>query len=345
MSHTHRKHSRLINYFGLVTISVFGVVSILGTGGGDGNNIPPVTYTGLTTQAQITADNALPFGEVAFLGVSAGTSISYVGVETNTQDQTRSASIVSIARILHDIVSDIDVNSSLSSIPVGWVLEVFLPGTCGGSVSGSEEIDESLKTFTGRLVFNNFCVMDFYIDGTITYSGECDPGTFDIDSQTCDPIVYIMTFTTFNTHGWGESETMTGTIATTVTSSTSYVSTLNLLFRDDNANVTYKYENYIITVTEVPFVSDTVEVSGTVYHPAYGFVDVSTTTPIEFSSGLDSPPESGVMLLTGADGTGGAPTTATFTFGFGMFTIEVDTDGDGSPNNTFNCTWEPNVCV
>ena len=346
MSKPHSLYRLTVRYFGLVMLVMFATMSILGTGGGNGEQArAPVVYTGLTTQAQITLDNALTLGEVAFLGVSAGTSITVIGADIDHQAEIHTTSIITIARVLHSVMSDIDVNSTFNSIPVGWVTNVNLEGTCDGTVSGSEEINETTETFTGRLVFNDFCILNIYMDGTITYNGTCDPVTFNIGTQTCDPIEYTMNFTTFNTRGYGESETITGTIATTITSSNSYETTLNLLVRDDNANLTYKYENYVIAVTEdspTPG-TDTVVVTGKVYHPNHGYVDVTTPTAAQFSNGLDNPPELGVMVLTGADG-GSGPTTATFTFGLNTFTLQVDTDGDGTPEYSYSCDWATLTC-
>ena len=185
------------------------------------------------------------------------------------------------------------------------------------------------------------------MDGTVAISGTCDPATFDPASQYCEPDTYTMTFTTFNTHGYGESETMTGTLES-ITTAGGYQSTLNLFLRDDNINKTYWFENYIISVTQnSPALGyDTVIVTGNVYHPDYGFVVVSTPTPVQFYSDmLDSPPLSGVAIFTGANG-GVGPTTATFTFiDFDNYTVEIDTDGDGAPNVILNCTWSTGICA
>lgn len=363
MSYLHKTHNRLIRYFGLVTIAVFGIISTLGTGGGGGDDggggVTPVTYTGLMTQAVITSNNALPLGEVAFLGVSAGTAITPVAVQSAPLAETRNASVITITRVLHDKLNNMAINSTLSSLPVGWIETVSEVGNCTvpGTFSGSLDVNETTMTVSGSMVFDDFCftilppdpAYGLTMDGTITFTGTCDPVSFDVGSQTCDLTDYIMTFTTFNTRGFGESQTMTGTIAS-VLSATGYEAELDLLLRDDTANVTYKFKDYIITVTEnsPSFGYDSVEVLGNVYHPVYGFVVVSTLTPVQFySDSLDSPPLTGVVLLTGAIPAGAAgPTTATFTFiDFDNYTLEVDTNGDGAPDVILNCTWSTDICA
>jgi hypothetical protein len=351
MSHLRKTHNRFIRYFGLIVISVFGILSTLGTGGGGGDDggVPPVTYTGLTTPAAITSDNALLFGELAFMGLVASTSVDIVpAVQTTPQEEDRSASIVTITRILHAVINDIGINSALSSLPVGWLETINEPGLCGGNVSGSAEFNETAPyEFSGNLVFNDYCFLDIYMDGTVAVSGTCDPVTFDPTSQFCEPVTFTMTFTTFNTRGYGESETMTGTLSE-ITTASGYQTTLNLLIRDDNINKTYWFENYVISVTQnsPEFGYDTVVVTGNVYHPDYGFVVGSTPTPVQFYSEMfDSPPLSGVALLTGANGTVG-PTTVTFTFvDFDNYTVEIDTDGDGASDVTLNCTWSTDFCA
>jgi hypothetical protein len=358
MSHIHKTHNRFISFVGLITIAVFGIVSTLGSGGGggdgDGGGVEPVTYgTGLTTQALITRDNALPLGEVAFLGVTASTTVSVASVQSAPLAETRNASVITITRVLHDTLKDIAVNSTLSPLPVGWVETIpSTPGICGGTISGSLDVNEATETFSGSIVFNDYCeglttdpATGLTMDGTVTFTGTCDTATFNPATQTCNITEYIMTFTTFNARGFGESETMTGTLAAVITS-TGYESTLNLLLRDDNANVTFKFEDYIINVTvDSPTGYDAVVVSGNVYHPAYGYVVVSTPTPALFyTDSLDSPPLSGVVLLTGANGTVG-PTTATFTFFNTVpatFTAAVDETGNSTPDVTWNCDWDGN---
>ena len=183
------------------------------------------------------------------------------------------------------------------------------------------------------------------MDGAVAISGTCDPTSFNPAIQYCEPATYTMTFTTFNTHGYGESETMTGTLES-ITTAGGYQTTLNLFLRDDNINKTYWFEDYVINVTQnSPALGyDSVVVTGNVYHPDYGYVVVSTPTPVQFTSDmLDSPPQSGVALLTGANGTAGGPTTATFTFFDTLtFTADVDTDGNGGADVTWSCDWDGN---
>lgn len=359
MSRIHKTRNRLIGYLGLITIVIFGIISTLSTGGGGGGGggngeRPPVIYTGLTTQAQITATNAKSLGEVAFLGVTTGSSFSVASVQSAPQDETRSASVITIVRALHTVVNKIDVTSTLDSIPIGWVENFSESGNCGGTVSSTLDVNEATETFTGSLVFANYCLTPtgdpadgITMDGNIGFNGTCDPATFNPTTQSCDFIDYTMTFTNLNAGEYGESLTMEGTLASAITL-TGYETTMEeMLLRDDNTNVTFKFENYLIKVTEdspTPGI-DSIEVSGNAYHPDYGYVVVSTTTPAQSPSGFLGPPESGDVLLTGADGTVG-PTTATFTFtGFNTFTIIVDTDGDGATNVTLSCTWDPDNCV
>jgi hypothetical protein len=184
------------------------------------------------------------------------------------------------------------------------------------------------------------------MNGTVAISGTCDAATFDPVLQICDIIDLTLTFTAFVTSGDGISETMSGNFTITF-STTGYETTMNLLLRVDSENLTFKFENYIVTVTEnSPPGYDSVVVSGNVYHPDYGFVVVSTTAPVQFYiDALGSPPLTGVAVLTGAAGTVG-PTTATITFIDGnSYQIAVDTDGDGGPDVTWSCTWEPDSCV
>jgi hypothetical protein len=356
MSYLHKTHNRFIRFLGLITIAVFGMLSTLGTGGsdGDGDGVPPVTYTGLRTPAAITSDNALLFGEIAFLGLSASTTITPIAVQSVPPAETRNASVITITRVLHAVVNDINVNSAINSIPMGWVeTQPPISGDCSsGTASGSIDVNESTQMFSGSLVFNNFCDFGITMDGTVDIVGTCDPNTFNVNTQTCDIIAYTLTFNTLNVSGYGVSETMDGTISSVITSPTDYQTTLNILLRDDNDNMTYWFENYVITVTyDLNTGYDNVVVTGNVYHPAYGFVVISTLTPVEFNHDmLDSPPLSGVARLTGGIPTGADPmtsalTTATFRFiDFNNFEIDLDTDGVVGTDRTLSCAWDTGIC-
>jgi len=348
MSQVNKIFNRLTSYLAMITIVAFGIISALGTGGSDnGGGVAPVTYTGLETQAQITSDNAQPLGEIAFLGVTAGSFVSIAVDQQVPLDESRSTSVITIARALHTVLIDINANEDVRLSPIGWIeTQPPIPGQCGGTASGSTDVNESDQTFSGSIAFSNWCNFGFTMNGTVTFSGECDAATFDPATQACDIIDYTMVFITFTASGDGYSETMTGTLATTITP-TGYVSTLNLMLRLDNENVTFKFEDYVSTViVNSPTDYDTVVVAGNVYHPDFGFVVVTTPTPVQFyTDSLDGPPLSGVVLLTGANGTAGL-TTATYTFiDFNFFEIAVDTDGDGSADITWSCDWDPGDCT
>ena len=339
--------NRRINILALIVIVAFGIISTLGTNGGNGDGgVEPVRYTGLETLALITSDNAKLFGEVAFIGLTAGSFISVDAGQVVQQDQFRSMSVVNIIRLLHTSLNNINSGIDLSASVIGWI-ETYPsePGLCGGSVSGSMDVNESTREFSGNILFSNWCNYGFTMNGNVEFSGTCDADTFDPTNQICDMIDYIMTFNTFTASEMGVSIAMTGTLDTTITT-TGYETITNLLVRDDNASKTFKFENYVTTVTvHSPSIGyDTVEVTGNVYHPDYGFVVVSTLTPVQFMhDSLDSAPLAGVVLLTGETGAVG-PTTATFTFSDGIYQIAVDTDGDENTDVTWSCSWYTDQC-
>lgn len=347
MSLTRKPHKSLISILGLTAVTVFGVAGILGSGGGgddgDGGRNDPV-YDGLTTQALITADNVQALGELAFLGTSVATTPVVAYIQPAPVADSRKPSVVAIVRVLHATANVADVTNAISTLPVGWVESMpSTPGMCGGSLSGSLEVNESEQTFTGNMVFEDYCNFGLTMDGTVGLDGSCDPATFDVAEQVCDPSELTMEFTAFNTSGLGTSQTMGGTIYSATTAS-GYEDTLNLRLRDENTGVTFKYEDYVTNVSE-DLEGEIVEVTGKPYHPSYGYVVVSTPTPVQVVSCCDTPPQSGVVLLTGANGTAGGPTTATFTFGAdGTFALDVDTAGDGETDVALTCDWETYVC-
>ena len=249
MTHIRKSNCRIISFLGIITIVAFGIVSTLGSGGGGGNGgttVTPVEYTGLTTQALIDENNAQALGEVAFVGVTTGTSLSLVlGMESVSNDNTFNPLVLPVTKSLYFATNEINKFSLYDTIPAGVDVPPIY-GNCGGVLSGTMDVD-MYGDFSGTMVFDKYCVDGLTIDGNVSVNGLCDP--FDPYAGICEIDQITMTFNNLNASGFGESQTMSGTMDFNLTP-TGYVAVLrNVLLRDDITNLTYKYVDYMITVT------------------------------------------------------------------------------------------------
>jgi len=118
---------------------------------------------------------------------------------------------------------------------------------------------------------------------------------------------------------------------------------LDCLLRDNNTKLVYKTEKLVITLTAGANYSDA-NISGRYYDPQYGYVDISTPTPLRINDG-NYWPSSGVLKAIGAAGTltetTGINTSASFTALSNPTTyqLDVDTDGDGAADITTTGLW------
>jgi len=201
------------------------------------------------------------------------------------------------------------------------------PGECGGSFSYTIDYNETTGNFNGSLSFNSYNDCIGTMNGAITFYGSDTSATLS------------MSFLALSYTGASDSVTMSGNISfTTLPSSITESITMSMDFRDNNTGETYRIKDMTMEVTTSALTESTIVKSGQVYHPDYGYVDVSTTSPILVNKDALNP-HAGVLVMAG-DGS-----TATVTFvNSNQYTIEVDVDNVAPPEVTKNCTWVPDVC-
>ncbi|MDJ0781479.1 MAG: hypothetical protein QNJ22_05880 [Desulfosarcinaceae bacterium] len=307
-----------------VLLSIILMLSLLlaacggSSGGGGGGNSD---YAGNSDAAVVTSGNAQeiavsaydssalegPFGELASL--STGTSS-----EVATQGRPI---MLAVSDALQTALFKADPAEATASAAVraAVTIEDTISGSCGGSASFTIQADDTTGTFSGSFSFTSFCEDDTTLSGLASFSGSVDPETEELES---------FTFTLSNLSGTsdGESFRLNGQLSISVLSNPS-VLTLDLLFEDLGAGETFWLDDFTIRVTE-NFGYEEVSISGRVYHPEHGYVDIATTTPFRTESGDDYPSQ-GVMVLTGADNAKIRMTVLSNT----QYQLEADTDGDG----------------
>ncbi|MCM0081565.1 hypothetical protein L4X63_08200 [Geomonas sp. Red32] len=184
-------------------------------------------------------------------------------------------------------------------------------GGYSGSAAFSLNLNQTTGEFSGSITFSNYCELagTASISGSVGISGVFNLNTSSFNSLTMsfNPLSASLNNATSSLYGsigfsiQGNSETMT--ISCTVTS----------------GGATYWLRDWTFTLT-----STSMTISGQYYDPQYGYVDITTPTPLTVGS-LSSEPNSGVVLFTGANGS-----RARMTFNNSGYTVSVDANGTGN---------------
>jgi hypothetical protein len=105
---------------------------------------------------------------------------------------------------------------------------------------------------------------------------------------------------------------------------------MTMLLQDNSTGKVYKVEAYTLTLTEQVNYADVELLSGRYFDPDYGYVSITTTTPLRIYVG-DNYPSDGVIVVTGNTGIAGGSTMARLTaLNSTTYQIEADTNGDGA---------------
>lgn len=307
---------------GIVLLTI--MLSACGDSGGGGG----ITYTGVTTQATISDTNATTLSTTAYQGGRVGSASSTIGIVQDSQNGqiSHSRTLVTI-QVLEKTFREIDL-TPMSSVIVGAVVSVndTISGDCGGNVAYSISADDQTGDFTGQFTFNNYCSDNDTLSGSASVSGQIDMDTEEITSLN-------LSINNLTISSGGDSFTIAGNIALNLSSSPITV-TMSLLLRDDTGKV-YWVKDFSMTFTEqVGFIE--INMTGRFYHPDYGYVDLSTPTPLSINSS-DDYPSSGVLVLSGSGNTKVRLTADSST----TFHVDADTDGDGDYDdyNSGSLSW------
>jgi hypothetical protein len=323
-----------LKYLGLIfgyLLTLLFVVSC-GGGGGGGGGPAPISYTGITSQAVIDDSNA---SAVAFSGYQIGFNGSTVGGPVGAS----ASQGASTSHAPRTIVLSKALNHALKKIPAGPLPSKSaltplstesdsFPGTCGGTASYSEDINDQTGDAHGTFSFDHYC------DGGVTLHGSM---TFVATGNQVD-----ITTDSLNTTVCGDSFTISGTIDATVESLTSMSMFLNLLVRDDDLSKVYRLEDYSVSVSSSS-ASSTASEFGRFYDPDYGYVQVTTTQSMVIFAG-DPWPSSGIVEIVGASGVAGGSTRARLTASGPTYLIEADTTGDGQFDFSETNEWPEAAC-
>jgi len=308
----------------VVGVFVIAIACGGGSGGGGNDSGGGISYSGSTIKATINDSNAEDVSTGAYQVGTTGSALSVIGaIETYEDNQiTRPRSLV-VSQALGNALSKVDISSHSGGIASASVQSESdrIYGDCGGHADVTVTYDDVTGNFNGSMNFNGFCSGSVFISGSTSFSGTLDVGTGDF-------IDFTFSFNSLTGSSGSDSFTLQGELS--VNASTSLVTaTMNMLLKDNTSGNVYKLENYVMTTTEGSTYID-IEVSGKYYDPAYGYVDISTPSPLRIFD-TDDWPSQGLMVLTGNTGMGGGSTKAKLTaLSSTQYQVEADTNGDGT---------------
>ena len=131
----------------LTLIATLLLVACSGGGGGGGDS--GVTYSGKTTPAVIVDTNSKTLAEGPITGSSTGTLF---GVVSDEQEVQPNPTILDVARILSNSVTQLDISPSSSTLSGAIVSDSDIEQCLGsGSISISFSYDDVTGDFSGTL--------------------------------------------------------------------------------------------------------------------------------------------------------------------------------------------------
>ena len=300
-----------------------------GGGGGDdsGGGASGLTYSGVTTPAQIDESNAAEISGGAFATGLIGDGM--VGLSVDRQIKSyhiRNFRSVKVPIILSDSLNLVDFTSPFSGgIQAATQTESdIIEGRCGGTMSYSVSVDDERGTFNGRFIFSDYCNDGTTINGAAGFNGEMD-----VDSGE-----FIEATFSFDNLSGGELF-LDGEIQIDF-AATPNVVTFNAYGQDPISGAVFWIQDYSITIEEYPVQGPEpayvkIKMAGRFYHPDFGYVTLSMPEPPDpldpfVLREIDVWPESGTLIVTGANGS----KAKLIAIDKSTCTVEVDRDGDGN---------------
>jgi len=315
--------------------SFFIITSCGGGGGGGGGGVSGITYDGLITQATVSSTNANIIFSAVWNGGSSSGSASFLKV-SSTKDLKANGMVALFKQMRDRAVSDVtDFAAQSNKIMSATQVNETHNGLVSGTLTITGSIDPN--TFTGSLTMTyvNFNDGDGYTtDGTILFRIDGFDTTHELITDG------TMSFTLWRTRSTNSDISLTGSIRVQENFyDNSDTLTVNVDGRDNSTGDTFRFQNFVETDVYNDIIlpsTDTETISGRVYVRQYGYVDVTTTTPLNYASVLQEYPDSGGLILLAGAGGSKAAVTPTSTLNV---KIEVDADGDDSYEYTATYAW------
>lgn len=291
---------KLISCLTIAAALLYGIAGCSGGGGGGGDDGGDgLTYSGLTTPAELSEQNAEDISGGAFgAGLIGDGMTGFSSLDRNSDEQwVGNFRTVKVPQILKNSIHLIDYATpaaGAAQAALDTTMEETIEGNCGGSMSYSVRADDVDSTFSGSFTFSAYCNDGTEINGSASFEVRMNPETEE----------FIEAYLSFETLSGG-GLTLDGEIEIDFTASPDEV-IFNAYGQDPGSGKVYWIENYRITIDEVDENQDEnvdfvqIEISGKFYHPDHGYVTLSTTEPFVLHTDNEWP-ASGALVVTGAN--------------------------------------------
>lgn len=294
-----------------------------GGGGSDDGGGSGISYTGSTSQAVVTDDNADDIVTGAYQGGSVGRTIN-LGVALTDNKPVRPRTLV-LSQTVEKSIHKIDITSGANNILSGAAQSESdtFQGDCGGSGSYNINYDDASGDFNGTVTYSDYCEDQVTLSGSMNFSGNLNIDSGDMQTWNC-------TLSNLTAITVGDNFTAEGSMTFDLTKNPA-PAVLNVLLRDNVTSKVYKADNFNMTFTNDDSLDYAdITISGTFYDPDYGYAVLSTSTPLRIYD-TDDWPSQGDLLCTGNTGIAGGSTKAKLTaLSSTQYSIEADTNGDES---------------
>ena len=308
---------------------------LFGCGGGGGGGDSASLYTGITSPATVTDNNA---EEIALQAYQAGdlsaSTVSILGVSESGNSAVGSPKLLILARMLKESADGMPVlsgttvplGSSTSAQPMATYDNTIYDGQ-GGSMTVHLSINEQTGEFSGTFRFNSMHGDNGeLISGLASVSGSFDMtgGSFTRIRFSFNPITMDDGTDIVSIYGRVDLES----------DGFSASATMNIFLQDGNTLETVWISGYTMTLFDGPdndfdgepdYVDATV--TGKIYLPNFGCVVVTTPTPFRHYAGYMLPSD-GVLLVTGGEGGSAKLVVNSAIPESSGYHVEADLDGD-----------------
>lgn len=298
-----------------------------GGGGGGDDSSSSISYSGVTTEAQIDADNANTLALTALAGIGNDAATAALAVETSGGTTSPA-----LAPVVNTVVAGAASNLKRldgSLLPGTAIDPDTQPCSGGGTSTVTGDINDNTGDISGDIVFSSCVESGDTLDGKVHFSGTVSLATADLTTP--------LKMTMYNLRVYSGSPAdldVTSSGSMSCVMSLYYSSdtdcTLNLDSRDNLQGVTYRYQN--LKITEDYAGNSTLD--GRIFHPDYGYVDVSTITTLTYSSYIYWP-SAGELRLDGLNNSAATLTALDSS----QYMLAVDADGDSAFETTDTHNW------
>jgi hypothetical protein len=314
---------------------LLAVFLLFGCGGGGGGGDSASLYTGITSPATVTDNNAEDIALQAYqAGDLSASTVSILGVSESGNSAVGTPKVLTLVRMLKESTdripllsgTTVPLGSSTSALPMATWDNTIDDGQ-GGSMTVHLSVNEDTGDFSGTFRFNGWSGGDGgTISGLASVSGNFDMtgGSFAHIRFSFNPITFDDGIDIVSIYGRVDLD-----------SDGFYASaTMNIFLQDGNTLETVWISGYTMTLTDGPdtdldgepdYVDATV--TGKIYLPNFGCVVVTTPTPFRHYAGYMLP-SSGVLLVAGSGGGSAKLVVNSAIPESPGYHVEADPDGD-----------------